>query len=411
MKQKSKKNKKGKALKKAILKIHLWLGLASGLIVFILGVTGCLFVFEQEFKAAFRHGEAYVSPEKKTIPLDKLWVTAQSGLPPNEKISRTVVYNNPEKSYVFYAYGANEDGWHYFENTEYYKSVYVNPYTGELLKIHDEKHGFFNIIKMLHWSLLLSTEIGQPITGWATFVFVILIITGIVLWWPKNKKSSKDKAFKLKWKKSTGWKRKNYDLHNVLGFYVTAVALILAFTGMVWSFKWFQGLVYVLGSGTTEPPKIEQMASEKTDEAATFPYQAILEKSKSVYPEADAFGISPAAGPEAPIHVYVQVHEGKYYENHQMQFDQYSGELLYNRPHSKKNFGEKLLHANYDIHVGAILGLPGKIMAFIGSLICASLPLTGFLIWLNKEKKKRKKKKAGRRKAEVGRKREVVMSS
>jgi len=44
--------------------------------------------------------------------------------------------------------------------------------------------------------------------------------------------------------------------------------------------------------------------------------------------------------------------------------------------------------ANYDIHVGAILGLPTKIIAFIVSLICASLPVTGFMIWWGRRKKK-----------------------
>jgi uncharacterized iron-regulated membrane protein len=48
---------------------------------------------------------------------------------------------------------------------------------------------------------------------------------------------------------------------------------------------------------------------------------------------------------------------------------------------------------NYDIHVGAIGGIPGKILAFIISLICASLPITGLLVWLNKGKKKSKAEK------------------
>jgi uncharacterized iron-regulated membrane protein len=47
----------------------------------------------------------------------------------------------------------------------------------------------------------------------------------------------------------------------------------------------------------------------------------------------------------------------------------------------------KLNDMNYDIHVGQILGLPGKIIAFVASLICASLPVTGFIIWWGKHKK------------------------
>jgi len=79
--------------------------------------------------------------------------------------------------------------------------------------------------------------------------------------------------------------------------------------------------------------------------------------------------------------VYVKQLDYSYHINHQVIFDENSGEVLFNRPHQKKNFGEKFVAANYDIHVGAILGIWGKILAFIISLICASLPITGFLVW------------------------------
>jgi uncharacterized iron-regulated membrane protein len=52
----------------------------------------------------------------------------------------------------------------------------------------------------------------------------------------------------------------------------------------------------------------------------------------------------------------------------------------------------KMNEMNYDIHVGQILGLPGKIIAFLVSLICASLPITGFIVWLGKRKKSKSKK-------------------
>ncbi|RZK63395.1 MAG: PepSY domain-containing protein, partial [Pedobacter sp.] len=51
---------------------------------------------------------------------------------------------------------------------------------------------------------------------------------------------------------------------------------------------------------------------------------------------------------------------------------------------------DKLARMNYDIHVGAVLGLAGKIMAFLASLVAASLPITGFIIWRGRHKKSRK---------------------
>jgi uncharacterized iron-regulated membrane protein len=54
---------------------------------------------------------------------------------------------------------------------------------------------------------------------------------------------------------------------------------------------------------------------------------------------------------------------------------------------------DKLMRMNYDIHVGAIAGLPGKIIAFFASLFAGSLPVTGFLLWWGRQKKTKKEKK------------------
>ncbi len=73
-----------------------------------------------------------------------------------------------------------------------------------------------------------------------------------------------------------------------------------------------------------------------------------------------------------------------------MLFDQYSGKNLKVTTYKDKNNGEKFRFINYDLHVGSILGFPGKVLAFFASLVAASLPLTGFLIWWGRNKKKKK---------------------
>jgi uncharacterized iron-regulated membrane protein len=77
-----------------------------------------------------------------------------------------------------------------------------------------------------------------------------------------------------------------------------------------------------------------------------------------------------------------------YYDVNTLYFDQYSARPLGTDAFANKNNGEKLIYMNYDIHVGAIGGLPGKIIAFLVSLVCASLPITGFIIWRGKKKKR-----------------------
>ena len=377
-------------IKNFIGKIHLWLGLASGIIVFIVATTGCIYVFSKEITEASRKQAIYVENQAiRTLPISKLWEKAQAHFGPEKKIGWANFYNNPSKSWVFSSYQSKPEAITYFGMIAHYESVYIDPYSGEIKATYDEKSDFFNIVKFIHWSLLLATPIGQPIVGWSTLIFVVLLITGLILWWPKSFGSTKN-LFWFRWKKNTPGHRKNYDLHNVLGFYSLFFALIIAFTGMVWSFKWFKALVYVLASGTTATPTPLAAQSVVAPTAVVEPVDKVFSLVREKYAGAAGFRISPPADSLGVFNVYVQQKEGLYYKMHQLQFDQYSGELLHERRHEEKNAGEKLITANYDIHVGAILGLPGKIIAFLVSLICASLPVTGFFVWWNKRKQRKK---------------------
>lgn len=374
-------------------KIHLWLGLTSGLIVLLLSVTGCIYVFSQEITEWQRHDAIYVPQVKgQRLAPSVVWNKTLEAVGDSIAFEDMHIYKDPKKAYEFHCYKANEETssiW-YFDTIDYYYQIYVDPYTGEILAIYDQEKDFFNIVKMLHWSLLLKTEIGQTIVGWSTFIFVIMLITGLILWWPKNKAARKQR-FRFQWKDTTKWRRKNYDLHNILGFYISSIAIIVACTGLVWAFTWFQAIVYVAGSQSITPPEVVKKESviSNGDKNKAFDIAAATTWKK--YAEADAISVGMPEDSIGAIQAYVQPYKGKYYVYHQLQFDQYTGKLLHLRDHSEKNFGEKLITANYDIHVGAILGIPGKIIAFVVSFTCAMLPITGFLIWRGRKKKAGKK--------------------
>jgi uncharacterized iron-regulated membrane protein len=383
------KKKKKKDFKHWVGKAHLWLGLSSGLVVLLLAVTGCIFAFQEEITTALRHDAIYVTPGKEHLPASVLWEKTQQALGEKIPLNSLSVYNDPEKAAHSYAYKFTEGGFWYLSNLDYYYSVYTNPYTGEVLGTYDEGHSFFNIIKMLHWSLLISHPVGQQIIGWSTFIFVIMLISGIILWWPKNKAARKQRIW-FQWKETTKWRRKNYDLHNIFGFYVSSVANILAFTGMVWAFQWFQATVYVISSLSITPPVPVVVTSTPTTGDKERAFDLALLSAKKKYPEADYFSMGKPADSTAAIGIHVNLVPGTYYKHHHAHYDQYTGKFLKEENYKDNNMGEKVIGANYDIHVGAILGLPGKILAFIASFVCSMLPVTGFLIWRGRNNKKAK---------------------
>ena len=119
--------------------------------------------------------------------------------------------------------------------------VYLNPYTGKVLYAEALNKNFFTVVEYIHLYLLLPAKIGQMVVGVSVIIFVVLMITGIILWWPKRK-SDRKRSFTIKW--GAKWKRVNYDLHNVLGFYATSIVLILAITGLSIAFDWVTSGIY-----------------------------------------------------------------------------------------------------------------------------------------------------------------------
>lgn len=390
--------KKSKSkFKKWIGKLHLWLGLTVGVIVCFISITGALYVFQSEItnyvrKDAIYHGEQNISA-KSPLPIKVLEQKVYSQTQEAYPLHWVNVTIDKSLSYVFYYYERDPKGWNLYEEYVLYKSVYVNPFNGEVLAVYDETLGFFNIVKSLHFSFMLNTSWGAYLTGIPTIIFLFMLISGIILWWPKNKNARKQR-FWFNWKGIKSWKRKNYDLHNILGFYASSLAMIIAITGLFYAFFFFKALIYfVFSGGSTVYPDFSDITTKAPIEVRSNETLDIIgKKVEELYPDAYGyaldFGYEHIDGHEHPNYsVFVKQLDYSYHINHSLIFDENSGELLHIHDHKNKNLGEKAIAANYDIHIGSILGLPTKILAFVISLICASLPISGFLVWWGRNKK------------------------
>ncbi|HER40529.1 MAG TPA: PepSY domain-containing protein [Salinimicrobium catena] len=368
--------------------LHLWLGLFSGIIVFIVSITGCFYAFQQEIKDAVEPWRFVEAQDKPFIPPSQLLDTAKVYMPNLEPTGLT--YSNKE--------GAAAVGYHYInEGDESFSVIFLNPYSGEFIKklqpIGNEEFDFFRFVLDGHRALWLPYDIGRPIVGVATLIFLILIVSGLIMWWPKKWNSTAyKKSFKIKWRGS--FKRVNYDLHNVLGFYSMVFALLLAITGLVWSFTWFENSLYYLTSGGETHPGHHHPHSDISKAGLVDNELTMLDKAwyKVIAQETDAQGFYLTPKPhdeEDVIEIIAYQDQGSWYNRNEYYFDQYTLERYRVQADvfEEAGFADQLMLLNYDIHVGAVWGMPGKILAFLISLISASLPVTGFLVWWNKRKK------------------------
>ncbi len=385
-------------MKKAIGAIHLWLGMISGLVVFIISITGCIYVFEKELKTwLYASRETIAVPgqaTKKTVA--ELLEVAQRAAGKDHRIQTITVSAIPDQTYSFRPEQIrNAKAFTHFGEIVYNHRFYLNPYTGEVVKNENTAYEFFTVVLRLHRNLLINRSVGKMIIGISTIIFVVMLLSGIVLWWPKNKSAARQRVW-FRWKDSTKLKRKNYDLHNILGFYSLFVLMVIALTGLVFSFTWFENSIQWIANRGAATLKPKTLFSDTTQVDSLMPIDKILFKVAALHPGAHAFTINLPDKAGDVVRVTIQSTEHIRYNRKQYQFDQYTGIQLQASGFDALNTGEKLSAMNYDIHVGSILGFPGKVLAFFASLIAATLPVTGFAVWWGRKKKKSKRRNPGK---------------
>lgn len=355
--------------------LHLWLGLISGIIVFIMSITGCILVFEHEIKpltSPWLHAKAPAGTPQ--LPPSVLFQSAQAALPGLEANS------------VWYG-GEGRTAKVSIENSD--SVVYVNPYTAEVTAIRDHED-FFHVMLDGHVWLWLPQEIGHHVTAWGTFIFFFLLISGIILWWPKKwNKANRDKSFKIKWK--ARFKRLNYDLHNVLGFYSLIVAAIIAFTALLMCFGWLSnGVYWVSSGGESRPPRVRAF-SDTTKINVVAGLDQVDKAWRKGVTELGSYNkheiiVAAPHDPKDAIYVCVDMINGTwrdiYLDQHTLEMLPSSGAKI-----TDLKMADLISRTNYGLHVGAIGGITTKILYFLASLICASLPVTGFFVWWGKRNK------------------------
>lgn len=372
------------AYKKNILWLHKILGLVTGVVVFIVAITGCCWAFKEEIESLYVD-DYTVEIQNAPILTPTEVKTIGNSVFPNNTIHGSIFNNSNEAIEIIF----------YDAKPEFYQSVFLNPYTGDVMHIENHLSGFFSFILKGHMRLWFPKDIGEQIVGTSILIFILIIISGFILWVPKKRKNLKQRL-KFMWKPTTRWKRKNFDLHAIVGFYICSLALILAFTGTIISYNWMKYVVYKAAGGEKVPQFIIPENESKTVnlDSETLAIDNLIVKLKNELPNAVSYELHYPQNDSSSVYVEVSNSKGVFYDTDFRFYDQNTLEELetpgvYGK-YSDTKVAEKILRMNYDIHIGAIGGLPGKIIAFLVSLLTATLPVTGFLLWYGRKYKKEK---------------------
>lgn len=369
-----KKNASKSLFGKTVSFLHLWLGLLAGSVLIAVALTGCILSFEDELTPLLFSKEQQVTPKPERLPIDSLVAVAKANYP-KKKIFRMMLSSEADRS-VKATFGTKKLGYDY---------VYLNPYSGEILSKGKENKRFFVVVLNLHRFLLAGT-VGKTITGISCAITFFMTISGLYLWWPKNRKVLKQR---LVVKQNASFKRTNWDLHAVGGFYVMIFLFIITLTGLVWSYDWVENMMFKLTDGKVSKPEVVKQAEAKGKKEAGL-YEKIVAATNTIYAHQGDLTINFPDKKDKPVLVSKENGEARVNTVDQVYFNNRNGELIEKRPFAGLTLGNQLRKLNKPIHTGSIFGWPTKLLMFMVALLTASLPITGLLIYLGRGKKKKK---------------------
>lgn len=384
--------------KKFFRTLHLWLSVPFGIFITLICFSGAMMVYEKEINELCRHDLYFVKDVKPApLPMDSLMAVVSSALPDSVSVSGVTISPDPERA------------WQVSLSKPRRASVYVDQYTGEI-KGRSERLPFFNTMFHMHrWMLGSSKGAGKQIVGISTLVLVVILLTGLLMWLTnRNKPLSKSLTISF----CKGWPRFWHDLHVAGGIYVTVFLLALALTGLTWSFSWYRnGFYKVLGVETSaggsngvqvqqvesQPKRPDNGGHEQAGEGrpgrgegrgnhgghsrkmSPFAHwQDVYETLVAQHPGYRQITISNGSATVVPKGRR-SLRAGDKYD-----FNPRSGEITGVKLYDAQDKAAKVRSAAYMVHVGSWGGMLTRILTFIAALLGATLPLTGYYLWIRR---------------------------
>jgi uncharacterized iron-regulated membrane protein len=337
-------------------------------ILLIFAITGSLMAFEPEIDHLLHAKLSYVEPAGKALSL--------------AEVSNKVHIAFPKDTIGSYYLSTSQDiSWQVNTNS---RTIYVDPYTGKIMGTMTQPDFWQNTqqnIHQLHLRLAFRDQhdIGKSIMSWAGVILLIILPSGLILWW-------KQKRFSIRWKEKPRlvW----FDIHSMIGILVFIFLLVSSFTGVIIGFedKTTPMLYSITGSKPTPMPDIKITMPPG---GKSISPDSALQLARRALPGAVPFNINAAAGTDA-YDIRCRYPEDRTPGGRsRVMLDPYSGKVLYAEGSRTAPAGTRLKVINRAIHTGDIFGMFSKILMSLVSLALGFQVISGLRMWwLRKWKKK-----------------------
>jgi len=356
-----------RATRTVFFRVHWLLGLLAGLVLALMGVTGAMMSFQDDLLTLINPGVMTVLPSKtERLSMSTLVANIQKAEP-----AKSIVQ-------IRWQSGANRSVWVGFANKGKPIGQYVDPYTGKLLgKARGED--FFHTIEDLHRRLLAGNA-GKAVTGAAAIILIVLALSGIYL---RIKRSmSWQNWFAIRWK--TPGRSRWYSLHSVVGTWLLLPFLVVALTGLFWSYDWYRSGVQKLAGASAAKPTPVLLAEPAQ---GTLAYDLVWQQLMT---QADSVVTATLFIPQKPVEA-VRVMYRTELASHvraldTAYFNPVTGALISQKLYSELSAGNKLVRSMFALHSGEFFGLIGQWLMFFTSALMPLFFISGLALYVQRRR-------------------------
>jgi len=354
------------SFRKLILNLHLWIGIASAILLLLAGASGALLVFEAQIDRALNPKLARVTPTGTTLSLTELKAALERQYP-GSRVLAFDISDSDDTSYGAYLLPPSGSG----------MNLAVDQHTGKALGAWDDRR-FTRQLRRFH-THLLAGEIGSAIVGWSAVILLFLCISGLFLWW-------RSKIFGINFQ--TSGPKFQYDLHSTVGVLSFLVMIAFALTGIVvhWerpAQKWASQLSHLPVRPAVPQPDAAAPGALPLDPSR------LVALAEAAVPGARATAMDLPDSTARPVLVIM-----KFPEDHtpagrtRVFLDAYSGKVLaVISSRAAPAAVSYVTRLNREIHTGDIGGWPTRIIAAVFSLALPLLAVSGPLLWWQRRRR------------------------
>src|SRR5262245_1350680 len=365
-------------VRSTIFWVHLVCGVAAGLVVLLMSVTGALLTYERQILAwADRTTYPAPAPDAKRLPLEGLLAAAKLHRPQLQPTT-IMLRNEPDAAVVL---AAGRSG-----------SVLVDPYSGAVSDPGAAGlRSFFAAVTGWHRWFNATGEnraAARAITGASNLAFLFLILSGMYLWLPRVFKWAAFKARLVFNGRVATSKARDFNWHHVLGIWSAIPLAVVVATAVVFSYPWANDLVY--RAAGERPPRAGGPPRNQTEQAAVsvdgtaidrLGYDALFARA-AAHGEWRTLTLNIPANPDAPA-VRFGIDEGnggQPQRRHTLTLDAATGAVASYAPFSSQTTGQKARSWIRFLHTGEALGLVGQTIAGLVSLTSILMVWTGLAL-------------------------------